>query len=261
MKTILQYSAAALFSTSLAQASPFGPDPGLPDTATIQSVVVLPGEHFGLDLNCVFDQSLHGVEFGIAVPKAATSSLTLDSVTYVDGLVGVPWTPTDGYRTVLDTAYNPVETQFFSYCWVNLPNNYSIPAGNATFFTYWFTASPSVMNEVIYIDSAGRASSGEGPGFSLIDSLRTSFKPIFHGGTITISGGCCDNPGDADHNGSVTIGDATFLISRIFSGGPAPFCPNEGDCDGSNTISIADVTHLIAFVFAGGSKPICPTTR
>jgi subtilisin family serine protease len=72
--------------------------------------------------------------------------------------------------------------------------------------------------------------------------------------------GCCDTPGDADNNASVTIADVTYLIARIFSGGPAPVCQDEGDADGNSSITIADVTYLIARIFSGGGAPICGST-
>jgi hypothetical protein len=68
---------------------------------------------------------------------------------------------------------------------------------------------------------------------------------------------CCDTPGDADNGGAMTIGDVTFLIARIFSGGPAPVCCEEGDADGSGAITIGDVTYLIARIFSGGPAPVC----
>ncbi len=69
--------------------------------------------------------------------------------------------------------------------------------------------------------------------------------------------GCCDTAGDANNSGSLTIGDVTFLIARIFSGGPPPDCCEEGDADGSGSITIADATYLIARIFAGAAAPIC----
>lgn len=69
---------------------------------------------------------------------------------------------------------------------------------------------------------------------------------------------CCDVPGDADNSGSTTIGDVTFLISYIFSGGPAPVCESEGDTNNDGTITIGDITFLIANIFSGGPAPVCP---
>lgn len=68
---------------------------------------------------------------------------------------------------------------------------------------------------------------------------------------------CCVVPGDADGSGSVNIGDATFLIAYIFTGGPPMSCCENGDADGNATVNIGDVTHLLAFIFSGGSAPNC----
>lgn len=64
--------------------------------------------------------------------------------------------------------------------------------------------------------------------------------------------------GDADNSNSITIADVTYLIARIFSGGPAPVPEGAGDADGSGSLTIADVTYLIARIFGGGPPPECP---
>jgi len=68
---------------------------------------------------------------------------------------------------------------------------------------------------------------------------------------------CCVTAGDANNDDKVNIADITFLIARIFAGGPAPPCCSEGDANGSGKINIADITYLIARIFAGGPAPIC----
>lgn len=64
--------------------------------------------------------------------------------------------------------------------------------------------------------------------------------------------------GDANGSGAVNIADVTYLIARIFAGGPAPVPPEAGDANGSGSVNIADVTYLIARIFAGGAAPVCP---
>jgi hypothetical protein len=63
--------------------------------------------------------------------------------------------------------------------------------------------------------------------------------------------------GDANGSGGINISDAVFMITYIFSGGPAPNPLWAGDpnCDGAANIS--DAVYLIAYIFAGGSPP-CP---
>lgn len=71
---------------------------------------------------------------------------------------------------------------------------------------------------------------------------------------------CCETAGDANRSGSVNIADVTFMISRIFSGGPAPCCIDEADANGDNRTNIGDITYLISRIFAGGAAPICGTS-
>ncbi len=69
--------------------------------------------------------------------------------------------------------------------------------------------------------------------------------------------GCCNLPGDANNDGSVNIADITFLIARIFAGGPPPPCCEEGSANADGSVNIADITYLIARIFAGGPLPFC----
>lgn len=71
---------------------------------------------------------------------------------------------------------------------------------------------------------------------------------------------CCIDAGDANDDGSVNIADITFLIARIFAGGPGSTCAGQADANGSGKVNIADVTFLINRIFAGGPAPVCGTT-
>lgn len=65
--------------------------------------------------------------------------------------------------------------------------------------------------------------------------------------------------GDADFSGAIDISDAVFLISYIFSGGPAP-SPIRlvGDANCSGDIDISDAVYLVSYIFAGGPAPCDP---
>ncbi|MFH1891545.1 MAG: right-handed parallel beta-helix repeat-containing protein [Candidatus Zixiibacteriota bacterium] len=62
-------------------------------------------------------------------------------------------------------------------------------------------------------------------------------------------------PGDADGSSAVDIDDVVYLISYIFSGGPAPspLCCADVDCSGA--VDIDDVVYLISYIFSGGPAP------
>lgn len=69
--------------------------------------------------------------------------------------------------------------------------------------------------------------------------------------------GCCVVPGDANHDGVCNVGDAVFLIDRIFRGGPPPPCPNEADATADCAVSIGDPVYIINYIFKNGPAPIC----
>lgn len=73
---------------------------------------------------------------------------------------------------------------------------------------------------------------------------------------------CCTvaSAGDANSDSSVNVADVTYLIARIFAGGPAPECQDKADADGNNKVNIADVTFLISRIFAAGAAPVCGAT-
>ena len=62
---------------------------------------------------------------------------------------------------------------------------------------------------------------------------------------------------DANSSGEEDIDDVVYIISYIFTGGPAPTpCPvTSGDADCSCEIDVDDVVYAIEYIFLGGSAP------
>lgn len=77
---------------------------------------------------------------------------------------------------------------------------------------------------------------------------------------LLYNNGCCETAGDADGSKVITIGDATYTIAHIFSGGPPSDCNDEMDANGTNSINIGDVTRILAWIFTGGAAPVCGKT-
>ncbi len=61
--------------------------------------------------------------------------------------------------------------------------------------------------------------------------------------------------GDANGSNAISISDAVFLVTYIFSGGPAPETLLHGDANCSGGTSISDVVYLINYIFSGGPAP------
>jgi subtilisin family serine protease len=62
-------------------------------------------------------------------------------------------------------------------------------------------------------------------------------------------------PGDVNASGSITVGDAVYLVSYLFRSGPAPMNPNTGDVDSTCNISSTDIIYLVSYLFKGGPQP------
>lgn len=90
-----------------------------------------------------------------------------------------------------------------------------------------------------------------GPGASASYKLNAGFWQNF-------SSGCCVKEGDNNHNGTVNVVDVTFLVARLFQGGPAPLCQDESDVTDNGSVNVVDLTTLVAFLFSGGSVGVCP---
>jgi hypothetical protein len=62
--------------------------------------------------------------------------------------------------------------------------------------------------------------------------------------------------GDANSDGKITVGDAVFIISYIFRGGPAPTPLRVGDVNGDCKINSGDAVYIISYLFRSGAHPV-----
>lgn len=70
--------------------------------------------------------------------------------------------------------------------------------------------------------------------------------------------GITSRTGDCDANCLVNISDVVYMISFIFSGGPAPKPCQSGDVNCDGMVNITDAVYMIAFIFSGGVAPCLP---
>lgn len=73
--------------------------------------------------------------------------------------------------------------------------------------------------------------------------------------TVSLSA-ASDNPGNANADESIDIGDAVYMINYVFKGGPPPPIQNWADANGDCSLNIGDAVYLINFVFKGGDAPL-----
>lgn len=72
---------------------------------------------------------------------------------------------------------------------------------------------------------------------------------------VTLRVGQVYTIGDANGDQTVNISDAVYVISYIFSGGPAPDPAEAADVDCSGSCTISDAVYLILYIFSGGPAP------
>jgi hypothetical protein len=87
------------------------------------------------------------------------------------------------------------------------------------------------------------------------DSWNQDFAFSTTGATIEIMDYQC---GNVNASIDVDIDDVVYLISYIFTGGPAPVPYISGDVNCSGYVDIDDVVYLINYIFGGGPAP-CDT--
>jgi len=70
--------------------------------------------------------------------------------------------------------------------------------------------------------------------------------------------GTACRPGDANGDGQVNVGDAVYIISYVFKGGPAPtpYAKCSGDANGDCQCNVGDAVYTISYVFKGGPPPV-----
>ncbi|MBN1418883.1 MAG: dockerin type I repeat-containing protein [Planctomycetes bacterium] len=59
-------------------------------------------------------------------------------------------------------------------------------------------------------------------------------------------------PGEVNGDGQLDIGDAVFILSYLFSDGPAPACESAANVNGDDQLDLGDPVYLLAYLFASG---------
>jgi len=112
-------------------------------------------------------------------------------------------------------------------------------------------------------DGVGDACDDDDDNDTVLDSLDNCplvFNPLQENFDSTGAGdACCCIATSGDCNGDgddANILDLTYLVDRIFRGGPGVGCPKEGDVNSDGTPgNILDLTFLVDRIFRGGPAP------
>jgi hypothetical protein len=200
------------------------------------------------DWTPTYDQSgVYSVAFVAEDDSSAADTeivdITVNNVNRSPELDTIPWysVPAGSTLVFTVTASDP-DGSIPSLAATSLPNGADFidhDDGTGT-FTWTPTADQVGLHQVVFHASDGLVS----------DSQQTEIE-------VVLSYLC----GDANDDGGISVGDATYIVNYIFKGGPAPDPVCIADANGSDDVNVGDAVYLIGYIFKGGPAPVedcCP---
>ncbi len=224
-------------------------DPNTPDTVYVDSVQT-PSSTGIVPIRFRNDEPLLGIEVTLR-HNANPATIILDSISFAGSRVE--------YLTTRYLTNHPLDTAFTITAFVL--SEPLIPAGSGLLCRLHFSFSGALDSTLVLIDSTTVVISDKVHSVTFSDTSANDFSPKFRGGQLYINSSICciGNRGniDGDSNDIMNVLDLTYLINRLFRGGPAIACPEEAnlDNDPNGNISVLDLTFLINRLFRGGPQP------
>ncbi|HSG99583.1 MAG TPA: dockerin type I domain-containing protein [candidate division Zixibacteria bacterium] len=215
-------------------------DPGIPDTLRVGYAIAAAGQQFVAPVYFFCDEELGGIQIVLSYDQ---SQLVCDSVSFQNTTL-----PLGGKLATIDSAAGVINAGI-----VYLSEE-TIPPQSGRFGDVYLSMTAPPHADTFLIDSTSIV-------VDTITTINTIFSqsnpavtifPQFVPGELVMVGYV---PGDGDASGRANIGDATFLISFIFAGGPAPLIPAAADANADCSVNIADVSYLIQYIFNSGPAP------
>jgi hypothetical protein len=69
---------------------------------------------------------------------------------------------------------------------------------------------------------------------------------------------CCLKAGDANNDTKLNLSDVSYIINRLYRGGPDFPCRDQADANGDTKVNLSDVSYIINKLYRGGPAPSCP---
>lgn len=136
--------------------------------------------------------------------------------------------------------------------WEMASTGTSLDPGSGVILSLWFSinsSGPGGSNPISFLTDWT-------PYEIIFGGVCREFEPV-HQNFVDIC--CLENRGniDGDPNDLCNILDLSFLINRLFRGGPYPVCPSEADLNGDGISgSVFDLNYLVSKIFRGGPEPV-----
>ncbi len=217
----------------------------LADTLVGPSLTVTPGEQVQFDVYVANTQPLQRM----VIPFSWAGSMNL-SFSHATNT---------GLRSEImpsfsEDSQNPFSKEALYSITASADSATYMPPGSGPIMSLFFDVPPSAngVNSITF--------DGLSIGVAQFLTPDLTYKPYLVSGALEVPSSCCLVAGDANSDFLANIADVTFMIARIFNGGPGPLCNDQADANGDNSFNISDVTFMIARIFGGGPAPVCGTT-
>ena len=157
--------------------------------------------------------------------------------------------PADG-----DTNIYPSPAFRWSTCWHEWNDTYRLEVSKqANFATLEYSIDSLTNNDFTFFGTLDSTIHyWRVKAFRNVGADSTEYSDTYTFGRILPPTYLC---GDADGSSAISVSDVVYLISYIFSGGPAPMPLLSGDADCSGGVNISDAVYLIGYIFSGGPAP------
>jgi hypothetical protein len=215
-------------------------DPGLPDTIWIEPETLIVGIPSPICFGLINDEPLLAIGFSMAIN--GTASLDRDDDFY--DIWNDRVEQTFDYHIFRESSYDIDTDTFWVYCF-DMEN--SLQAGRDTICCPYFlplSAGTCTFSLVPRINESE---------FMLVTEDYTAILPALYSGEIVV---LAYLPGDANHDGTINLTDAIFMLKYLLKGDPAPDPLESGDVTCDDLVNLSDVIYLLNYLFRGG-PPLC----
>lgn len=240
------YTDAGVFDVSLTIATGYGDI-----TKTKPAYIMLFGDTAMYELDSVW--AGNSVSLSVDLKNTQPAERIVVPIRFEDEPLIEFDSATTGARTAYferlrNIVYDPTNNR---YAWELLADDGGgsppLPAGSGEVLRLWFTVDPGAAEGTLNtVDSA------DGSTILEITSPYTTYQlPSIAGGIfVRVS-----QRGDVNGDGAIDISDLVYLVSYMFSFGPAPVTPKSSDVAGDGGTDISDLIYLVEYMFNGGPPP------
>jgi hypothetical protein len=223
---------------------PFYEDPGDPDTVWVESETLIVGISSPICIGVINDEPLLGMALALEWDGSAVLELDWENAPFwTDRIDSISW-----WHANVDHADGVNPDTFLLSAFITGDASLFAPGRDAVWRPYFIPQSAGTATFCL----VGWVNGGQS---MLVTEDHGAILPTLYGGNIIVLPYL---PGDANHDGTIDLADAVYLINYLFVGGPEPNPYESGDANGDGEADLADAVYLVNYLFIGGPPPCSP---